>query len=127
MDTQTFDRLARLLGTAGSRRTAGRALLAGALLGATASGAVASPCGNGKHPSCGSQCCPGRCFTNDACGDQLCCVGPDFTICGDRCCQARTAAGQKIASPCHKGGCLPPRNVCGEDPSGGIVGSYRRR
>jgi hypothetical protein len=127
MDTQIFDRLTRLFGTAGSRRTAWRTLLGGALLGATTQGALASPCADGTHPPCGSRCCPGRCFTDDTCGDTLCCVGPDFTICGDQCCRARTADGRKIPSPCHRGGCLPPRNVCGEDPSGGIAGSYRRR
>jgi hypothetical protein len=127
MEHQAFDTVTRHFGTAASRRTALRALLAGALLRTPTQGALASPCEQGKHPPCGSQCCPGRCFTNATCGDQLCCVGPAFTICGDQCCRARTADGRKIASPCHKGGCVPPRNVCGEDPSGGIAGSYRRR
>jgi hypothetical protein len=127
MDPHAFDRATRLFRSPRSRRAAWRTLLGGALLGATTPGALASPCENGTHSPCGSQCCPGRCFTNEVCGDQLCCMRPDFTICGEECCRARTADGQKIASPCHKGGCLPPRNVCGEDPSGGIAGSYRRR
>lgn len=127
MDQQTFDRLTRLFGMAGSRRSAWRALLAGALLGATTRSAAATPCDQGKHALCGGECCPGRCFTNETCGDMLCCTGLDFTICGHECCRARTAGGEKIASPCHTGGCVPPRNVCGEDPSGGIPGRYRRR
>jgi hypothetical protein len=58
MDTQTFDQLTRLFGTAGSRRTACRALLAGVLLGGATRGAVAASCRNGK-PACGTACCPG--------------------------------------------------------------------
>ena len=127
MDHHVFDTVTRLFGTAGTRRTAWRALLAGALLGTTTQRVRAAPCEDGPHPWCGDQCCPGRCFTTDACEDTLCCVGPDFTICGDQCCRARTADGRKIASPCNKGGCLPPRSVCPEDPGGGIAGSYRRR
>jgi hypothetical protein len=127
MDQGRFDALTKVVGRGASRRTAWRMLLAGAFFRVTTQRALASPCEDGKHPPCGTQCCPGRCFTNDACGDRLCCVGPDFTICGDQCCRARTADGRKITSPCHKGGCVPPRNVCGEDPGGGITGTYRRR
>lgn len=127
MDPHAFDRATRLFGSRRSRRAVWRAVLGGALLGATSHGALASPCQDGKHSRCGDQCCPGRCFTNEACGDQLCCVGPNFTICGDECCRARTADGQKIASPCNKGGCRPPQSVCPEEPDGGIAGSYRRR
>ena len=50
MDHQTFDRLTRLFGMVGSRRSAWRALLGGALLGATTRSAAAKPCDQGKHP-----------------------------------------------------------------------------
>jgi len=43
MEHQTFDRLTRLFGSTGSRRTAWRALLAGALLGATPRRLAAAP------------------------------------------------------------------------------------
>jgi hypothetical protein len=117
MDHQTFDRLTRLFRTAGSRRTAWRALLAGALLGATTRSAAAKPCNKGKH-LCGSTCCPGKCFTNGSC--EVCCTGKNI-ICktteGPVCCL------NEGRDPC--GVCLTP------DSSGscqsGIAGSYRRR
>src|SRR5215204_2332377 len=89
MDHQTFDRMTRLFGTAGSRRTAMRALIAGAFLGATTRGAVAAPCGKSPNArcTCGTtrDCDPSKCFTHD-CGDQLCCTG-DWITCGNECCQ----------------------------------------
>ena len=90
MDHHVFDTVTRLFGTAGSRRTAWRALLAGVLLEATRHSAAAAPCRTGK-PACGSECCPGKCFGN-ACGNAFCCSGSDpltglpQIICGDRCC-----------------------------------------
>ena len=62
MDDQTFDRLTRLFGMVGSRRSTWRALLAGALLATTTRSAAAKPCDQGKHALCGGACCPGRCF-----------------------------------------------------------------
>src|SRR5688500_1657714 len=97
MDQQTFDRLTRFVGAAGSRRSAWRALLAAALLGATTRTAAAAPSYTGKNPRwrCGeeSKCPPGKCFV-DECGHELCCTGPKLIICGDRCCQSVGA------SPC---------------------------
>jgi hypothetical protein len=61
MEHQTFDRLTRLFGTTGSRRTAWRALLAGALLGATPrrlAAAPTTPCTKGKHELCGGNAVP---------------------------------------------------------------------
>ena len=125
MDTQTFDRLTRFFGTAGSRRTAWRALLGAALLGATTRGAEATRCANGK-PACGTACCPGRCFGN-ACGNEFCCTGADpktgvpLIICGNRCCQDRGD------DPCAS--CTAPSwpTSCDGPSPGAIAGSYRRR
>jgi hypothetical protein len=126
MDTQTFDQLTRLFGTAGSRRTACRALLAGVLLGGATRGAVAASCRNGK-PACGTACCPGKCFGN-ACGNAFCCSGSDpvtglpLIICGNACCQDH-GRGDPCAS------CTVPSwpTSCGGPSPGAITGSYRRR
>jgi hypothetical protein len=126
MDHQTFDRLTRLVGTAASRRTAWRMLLAGALLGATTRDAAAAQCRNGK-PACGSTCCPGKCFGN-ACGNEFCCTESDpitrlpLIICGNQCCQDR-GRGDPCAS------CTAPSwpSTCDGPGSGAITGSYRRR
>ena len=122
MDHQTFDHLARLFGTAGSRRTAWRALLAGALLGATTRSATAAQCANGKH-TCGAsgECCPGKCFTNRFC--DVCCTENNIichTAGGLVCCLNNE---DKDTDPCDV--CNPPelRYVCQD----AIAGSYRRR
>jgi hypothetical protein len=138
MDHQTFDRLTRLFGIAGSRRTAWRALIAGALLGTTARSAAATPAGEdrcdatrcpktpqgeagfccpGKQQcSCNGTCCPGKtgCFvsTSDENKDELCCTRPELIICGDQCCRN---VGE---DPCTE--CLGPHPDL-------ISGSYRRR
>jgi hypothetical protein len=119
MEHQTFDRLTRLVGTAASRRTAWRALLAGALLGATTRSTAAKPCSNGKH-TCGEskECCPGKCFTDGFC--EVCCTGNNI-IC-------KTREGPVC---CFNGG-TDPCGTCGTPESGdscqsGITGTYRRR
>ena len=129
MERQTFDRLTRLVGTAGSRRTAWRALLGGALLGAGLREAAASPrCDNANTPQCGSgrerACCPGKCFVRCVDGSEFCCTGKfadtefDLIICGNRCC-----IDHGSADPCAE--C--PRGGSGEACLEGIAGSYRRR
>jgi hypothetical protein len=121
MDHQTFDHLSRLIGTGASRRTAVRALLGAALLGATTRRAAAAPCANGKNArcTCGTtrNCEPSKCFVKCG-GGELCCTEPDFVICGNRCC-----FNTESADPCAE--CPPARasDVC---PSG-IAGTYRRR
>jgi hypothetical protein len=129
MDHQTFDRLTRLFGIAGSRRTAWRALLGAALLGATTRAAMAdssTPCLTGNQEFCGRQCCPGRCFVSESSGCVLCCTGKDLIICEDpatgksTCCNALDEHGDPISDPC--GDCIPPQ-AC----PGLISGSYRRR
>src|SRR5215207_10480573 len=109
-----------------------------ALLGATTRAAAAvptRPC-DGKHALCDGECCPGRCFVTEIgdcsdprsgdciCREEVCCIGPRYIICGDRCCLAVRADGQKIDAPCTDPLCDPPREVC---PPGAITGSYRRR
>ena len=129
MDHQTFDRLTRLVGTTGSRRTAWRALLAGALLGAAPrrlAAAPTTPCAKGKHELCGGQCCPGKCFTNGAC--TVCCTKPDFVICRDPAIGKPTDPASGKAICCQNTG----RDACEhcEPPSGcpeAITGTYRRR
>jgi hypothetical protein len=118
MDHQIFDRMTRLFGTPGSRRTALRALLAGVLLGATTRSAAAEPCANGKH-QCGNTCCPGKCFTNGPC--EVCCTGTNII------CQT---TGQPVC--CLNDGSKDPCEACLIPDSGGfcregIAGSYRRR
>jgi hypothetical protein len=119
MDHQTFDRLTRLVGTAASRRTAWRALLGGALLGATTRSAAAQLCSNGKH-TCGEskECCPGKCFTDEVC--EVCCTDTNI-IChtkgGSVCCLNQ---GRDPCAVCNK---PVSRDRC----QSGIVGSYRRR
>jgi hypothetical protein len=136
LDHQTFDRLTRLFGIAGSRRTAWRALLAGALLGATARSAAAVPrnaCDAGGQEFCGigGPCCPGKCFVT--CDDDeefaLCCTGKDFIICEDPtgksiCCQnngdgscEKCEQPRELGMPTGAESCRP----------GLISGSYRRR
>ncbi len=122
MDHHAFDRLTRLCGASGSRRTAWRTLLAATLLGATTRPAAAKPCNNGKH-LCGDTCCPGKCFVNDACRDELCCTGPERIICGNQCCKRVDEAGRKIKAPCS-GECISPRE---DSCPTAITGSYRRR
>jgi hypothetical protein len=123
MDHPTFDRLTRLVGTAGSRRTALRAVLAGALLGATTRSAAAKPCGAAAQ-LCGGQCCPGKCFVRCVDGSEFCCTGKfpgtqfDLIICGNQCC-----VDHGSADPCAE--C--PRGGSGEACLEGIAGSYRRR
>jgi hypothetical protein len=126
MDYQVFDRLARLFAASGSRRTTWRALLGAALLGATTSpvGAApgATPCDTGEQARCGDQCCPGRCFVDEVCGDQLCCRGPELTICGNMCCRSVDEAGRKLAAPCS-GACIPPKEGSCQS---GLPTRYRR-
>jgi len=125
METQTFDRLTRLFGTTGSRRTAWRALLAGALLGGTARGTVAASCRDGK-PACGTGCCPGKCFSNTC--NEFCCAGSDpatglkLITCKNACCQDNGRG-----DPCAL--CTAPSwpTSCGDPNPGAITGSYRRR
>ena len=125
MDHQVFDTVARLFGASGSRRTAWRALLAGALLGATSRSAAAAPCTNGTNSprcTCGEtlNCPPGKCFVK--CGREeevFCCTEPDYVICGNRCCINTPG----IADPCADCPRAHASDVC----LSGIAGSYRRR
>jgi hypothetical protein len=107
MEHQTFDRLTRLFGTAASRRSAWRALLASALLGVTTRSVAAEPCDNVRNSNsrctCGetSTCEPGKCFTHD-CGHQRCCTAEHkLVICGNECCMTETERGVPIADPCR--------------------------
>jgi hypothetical protein len=130
MDHQTFDRLTRLVGTAASRRTALRALLAGVLVRATTRSTAAKPCSNDKH-LCGDQCCPGKCFTDEVC--EVCCTGPNI-IChakgGPVCCANK---GDPCAFVRARGACpldatpVGAANVSGGPCTLGITGTYRRR
>ena len=131
MDHQTLDRLTRLVGTAASRRTAWRALLAGVLLGATTRSAAAAKCHDRRH-FCGSDCCPGKCFTDEVC--EVCCTGRNI-ICGTAegtvCCLNE---GDPCAVVRATGACPPTATPVGavNVSSGGsclegIAGSYRRR
>ena len=128
MDHQTFDRMTRLFGTAGSRRTAFRALIAGSLLGATTRGVAAKPCGAGRQ-LCGNSCCPGKCFRKGSC--EVCCTGRNIiciTAGGPVCCL------NDGKDPCAvlqaTGECQTPDGVVGESGdlcTESIAGSYRRR
>jgi len=130
MDHQTFDRLTRLFGTAASRRTAWRALLVGALLGATTRSVAAKPCAdvrNSRNPRCtcgGADCEPGKCFINCVDDSEFCCTGTDQStgrkriICGNACCL--DDGSDDPCAACPRGG---PGEACLE----GIAGSYRRR
>jgi hypothetical protein len=125
MDPHVFDDLTRQLSAPRSRRTAWRALLAGAVLGATTKVTVASPSDTGENRPCGrdQERCPGRCFANNCVPvDELCCTGPEWIICGNTCCQAMEG-DRKIEHPCSSGDCIPPASSC--EPF--IAGSYRRR
>jgi hypothetical protein len=141
MDHQTFDRLTRLFGIAGSRRTAWQALLGAALLGATTRSVAAAPtsaCDAGGQESCGigGPCCPGRCFVTCRATDSgtsepttyeefaLCCTGKDLIICGKECCldDGRDDPCERCELPSEPG--MPTgAQVC----IGAIAGSYRRR
>jgi hypothetical protein len=125
MDHGKFDRLTRLFGAPGSRRTALRALLGAALFGATtrpAAAAPTSPCGTRNQDYCGRECCPGKCFVRcDANGEEFCCDKPDWVMCGNTCCQYDPNA----RDPCEK---CPPGPPGGAEVCVGYVGgSYRRR
>jgi hypothetical protein len=132
MDQQTFDRLTRLFRTAGSRRTAWRAILGAALFGATTCSAAAQQCPDRKH-RCGADCCPGKCFRdelNESC--EACCTEKNNNIIcvtagGPVCCRK----DEKV-DPCAvvqaTGKCpAPPAGAVGETCTAGIAGSYRRR
>ena len=140
MDHHVFDTVTRLVGTAGSRRTAWRAILGAALFGATTRSTAAAPCPNVRNARCTcgetSNCEPSKCFTHD-CGHQFCCTGR-WTICGNECCMTETDQGRSIEDPCRVEGsgenrlpnCIrpipplpPPDSPC----QSGIAGSYRRR
>ena len=132
MDHQTFDRLTCLFRTAGSRRTAWRALLAATLFGVAPRGTTATPtapCKKGKH-LCGTKCCPGKCFTNGSC--EVCCTGNNV-IChtkkGAVCCLNLKDGKDPCAVVQETGMCPTPDP--GPNPSesctSGIAGSYRRR
>ena len=131
MDHQTFDRLTRLFGASGTRRTAWRALLAAALLGTTTRTAAATPCASGKNPRCqcgtDTACEPGKCFTR--CGREVCCTGRELIICGNTCCQALDARGTPLPDPCTP--CTEPPLPApspGQPPcSDAVTGTYRRR
>ena len=130
METQTFDRLTRLFGTAGSRRSAWRAVLAGAFLGVTRRHAAAAPCGTDPNArcSCGTtrDCDPGKCFTHE-CGDQFCCTG-DWVICGNACCQnVRDACLVAGSGENRLPNCIQPTPPATGLCEGAIAGSYRRR
>jgi hypothetical protein len=142
MDLKTFDRLTRLFHTARSRRAAWHALLGTVLVGAATGNAAAA------RPACSDQdcqrrygavCCPGKqgCSCDGRCGcrdrcferaataevprDEVCCRGPEWTICidevgNDLCCPKRDDTGHRINHPCDA--CIV---------AGSIAGSYRRR
>ena len=131
MDHRTFDRLIRLFGTMGSRRTAWRALLAGALLGATTRRVTAEPCHDRKH-LCGGACCPGKCFTDKLC--EVCCTERNIicpTAGGPVCCfndgSEDPCAAVRATGECQKTPVGAVSVSGGDCPSTGITGSYRRR
>jgi hypothetical protein len=127
MDDRKFDRLTRLFGTPGSRRTAFRALLGAALLGTTTRAAMATSsnaCDPGKNEVCGKECCPGTCFvrTCSTTEEAFCCTGERMIICGiDQ--RAQCCVDDGRPNPCED--CLTP-SVGGFCPSY-VGGSYRRR
>ncbi len=125
MDPHVFDRLTRLFSAPRSRRGAWRALLGGALLGATPRPAMASPCAKGKH-MCGErkECCPGRCFVDECNPDTaLCCTAPRLIICTDVITGKAVCCENQGDSPCDA--CLRPPD--GPACPSSITGSYRRR
>jgi hypothetical protein len=131
MDHHTFDRLSRLIGASGSRRTAWRALLGAALLGTTTRPTAAAPCGNAKHGcGAGNACCPGKCFRHVKTGDELCCSGSDkntgsaLITCGNRCCQD---VGDDPCDCCLDPGTSSVIAAAADPCPEGITGSYRRR
>jgi hypothetical protein len=137
MDHQTFDRLTRLVGTAGSRRTAWRAMLGAALLGATTRSTAAQQCPNGKH-LCGGECCPGKCFrdvVNESCDVccEVCCTEKNHNIIcntaeGAVCCGNNDERVDPCAVLEATGKCPEPSPGAGGDfCSELIAGSYRRR
>src|SRR5919112_3897221 len=127
MEHQTFDRLTRRVGTAASRRTAVRTLLAGALLGATTRRAAAAPCitDTSGRCTCGESkvCAPGKCFVRCVDDKEFCCTG-EFIVCGNTCCLDDGSDDPCKAPGCSRGG---PRGGAGEACLEGITGSYRRR
>jgi hypothetical protein len=128
MEHQTFDRLTRLIGTAASRRMAWRALLTGALLGATTRSAAAR-CPNRKH-LCGGACCPGKCFANEFC--EVCCTKPNIVcpMAGGAVCCFNDGSEDPCTVLRATGECRAPvgaANVSGGECTLGIAGSYRRR
>ena len=137
MDDRKFDRLTRLFGAPGSRRTALRALLVAALIGATSRTAMATssaPCKKGSQESCGGTCCPGKCFVNPANGCPVCCTEPDFVICAGKTIDATTGRttrqptccqNTKDGDPCER--CVPPAPPRGATCPSYVGGSYRRR
>jgi hypothetical protein len=125
MDPHVFDHLTRLVFAPRSRRAAWRALLAGALLEATTRAATAAPCANGKH-ECGEECCPGKCFVDDAGLCPVCCTGNNI-ICEDPmtgksiCCLRNDLSKDPCAT------CALPENPDPTCQPEFIAGSYRRR
>src|SRR5829696_2978434 len=85
MDHRKFDRLTRLFGAPRSRRTALRALLGAALLGATTRTAMAGPCDTGNNPQCtcgaDTNCPAGKCFVDSRGNCPVCCTEPGYVIC----------------------------------------------
>jgi hypothetical protein len=131
MDQRKFDRLTRLFGAPRSRRTAWRALLGAALLGATIRPAAAAPCANDTNARCmcgeTRDCDPGKCVTHD-CGHQLCCSGEDWIICGNVCCQnVRDACKVQVSSENRLPNCIRPIPPAAGPCESAITGSYRRR
>jgi hypothetical protein len=126
MDYRKFDRLTRLFGAPRSRRTALRALLGAALLGATTRPTAATPCGTRKHDFCGGgldNCCPGRCFVHEPSNCELCCTGPELVICEDPKTGQATCCQKKGDDPCEVCAQPEPPGTCATY----VGGSYRRR
>jgi hypothetical protein len=137
MDQRKFDRLTRLFGAPRSRRTAWRALLGAALLGATTRTAMAGPCDTGNNPQCtcgtNRTCPPGMCFVDSGGQCPVCCTEEnDLTLCVGKTIDAATR--KAIREPtCCKGtkdaceACVPPAPPPGATCFDYVGGSYRRR
>lgn len=119
MDGARFDRLARSLTAAGSRRGLLAAALA-ALLGRLGLGGVAAACrGAGKACAKDGQCCSRRCTKRGRCA----CIRTGSGGCGTNadCCSGVCAAGHRDGICCGNGQVLTDEGRCGCNAFAGEV------